>query len=104
MSNHITVIAYPTVSAGNEAEFLRVFDTLQDQTRAEPGCIDFRLHRSPREGLRFAAYEVFKDQQAFDAHLAAGHTKVFVEFMERSGSTLTYDFWTLVPKPAQAKP
>lgn len=104
MSDHITVIAYPTVAAGNEAEFLQVFGILQEHTRSEAGCIDFRLHRSPKEHLRFAAYEVFENQQAFDDHLAAAHTKVFVEFMERSGSTLTYDFWNLLPQPAHATP
>ena len=102
MTDHITVIAFPTVPVGKEAEFLQQFGTLQVATRAEPGCVDFRLHRNPTERHRFVAYEVFADQLAFDAHLAAPHTKVFVDFIQSSGSTLAYEFWTLLPDPAAA--
>ena len=89
----VTVIAFPIAPPGKENELSAKFEELVPATLAEPGCIAFTVHRHPQISNRFAVYEKFRDQQAFDAHLGYGHTQAFVEWIQKSGSVLHYEFW-----------
>ena len=40
------------------------------RSRAEPGCIDHRVHRDVEEPLRFVFVERWADRAALDAHFA----------------------------------
>jgi len=37
-------------------------------SRAEPGCLQFDVVRSQSDPVRFALFEVFRDEAAFTAH------------------------------------
>ncbi|WP_186013875.1 putative quinol monooxygenase [Burkholderia gladioli] len=89
----VTVVAFPVAPVGKEKELADVFKTLVDATRAEPGCISFIAHQHPKIANRFAVFEQFKDQAAFDAHLEYPHTKAFVEWIQESGAVLNFEFW-----------
>ena len=39
-------------------------------SRAEPGCLTFEVERSQSDPIRFALFEVFRDEEAFTAHQA----------------------------------
>ena len=92
----ITVIAFPIAPVGKEAEFLEQFAKLVPATRNEPGCLEFVVHQNPQISNRFAVYEKFRDQAAFDAHLEAEHTKAFVSWIQNSGAVLQFEFWNQV--------
>jgi quinol monooxygenase YgiN len=45
--------------------------------RDEPGCRQFDVLTAPDDPNRIVLYEIYDDQQAFDAHLASDHFKRF---------------------------
>lgn len=94
-TKQITVMAFPTAMPGKEEEMLTRLQALCAATRQEAGCIDFHVHHQARIANRFSVDENFADQAAFDAHLAAPHTRQFMAFVEQSGATLQYEFWAM---------
>jgi quinol monooxygenase YgiN len=50
---------------------------LAAQVRREPGNIAFDCYRRADDRHRFVVYEIYRDQQAFDAHIAADYGAVF---------------------------
>ena len=69
------------------------FSKLVSSARQEPGCLEFRVHRHPKIDNRYAVYEKFKDQAAFDMHLKYPHTLDFIEWVQESGTVLTFENW-----------
>jgi len=89
----VTIIAFPCAPSGKEEELKAQFARLVPATRAEPGCISFVVHQHTMIANRFAVYEQFEDQAAFNKHLQYEHTRRFVEWIETSGSSLSYENW-----------
>jgi quinol monooxygenase YgiN len=47
-------------------------------SRAEPGSVDYHIHRSNDDPDTVMVYETWRSQAAFDAHLAQPYTKAFI--------------------------
>jgi (4S)-4-hydroxy-5-phosphonooxypentane-2,3-dione isomerase len=58
---------------GREAEVAAVFSKLTSESRNEPGCITYQVHRHRTEPRRFFIYEQYQDDAALEAHRAAAH-------------------------------
>ena len=58
---------------GREVEAAEVFSKLTEESRKEPGCITYQVHRHKTEPRRFFIYEQYKDDAALEAHRAASH-------------------------------
>ncbi len=58
---------------GHEEEVAKIFSTLQEASRKEPGCLMYQVHRHRTEPRRFYIYEQYKDDGALEAHRAAPH-------------------------------
>lgn len=58
---------------GKEEETVRVFSILQAESRKEPGCLMYVVHRGHEDRSRFLVYEQYKDQAALEAHRATPH-------------------------------
>ena len=58
---------------GHEAEVISLFEKLTQQSRQEPGCAMYQVHRHKTEPRRFFIYEQYKDDAALEAHRAAPH-------------------------------
>jgi len=58
---------------GREAEVEAVFAKLSQESRKEPGCVMYQVHRHKTESRRFFVYEQYKDEAALEAHRAAPH-------------------------------
>lgn len=58
---------------GKEKEVSRLFTLLQIESRKEPGCRMYLVHRHLTDPARFFVYEQYQDQAALDAHRAAPH-------------------------------
>lgn len=65
----VTWKAYP----GKEDETSRVFAILQTESRKEPGCVMYVVHRGHDDRSRFFVYEQYKDAAALEAHRATSH-------------------------------
>ncbi len=51
----------------------------------EPGCIAYRLHRSPSDPDAFLFYEAYVDEAALDTHRASPDLARFRQRREREG-------------------
>jgi quinol monooxygenase YgiN len=65
---------------GHEAEVLALFEKLTEQSRKEPGCATYQVHRHKTEPRRFFIYEQYKDDAALEAHRGASH---FLQFAKK---------------------
>ena len=45
----------------------------------EPGCLQFDVVRVIEDPCRVVLYEVYRDEDAFKAHMTMAHTKTFLE-------------------------
>ncbi|MFG1496851.1 antibiotic biosynthesis monooxygenase [Saccharospirillum sp. HFRX-1] len=64
----ITLTGYIDVPIGDLDSLLAELPTHIDRTRAEAGCLDFRVEQDPNEHTRFTVYEVFASETAFALH------------------------------------
>ncbi|HYB90196.1 MAG TPA: putative quinol monooxygenase [Candidatus Binataceae bacterium] len=74
----ITVLAKLKVKPGNEAQFESAAREMIAAARtAEPGTLNYILHKNVRDSTEFYYYEVYKDQAALDAHGKTDHMRAF---------------------------
>lgn len=59
--------------AGREAEVAALFSKLTEESRKEPGCSLYQVHRHRTEPRRFFIYEQYKDDAALEAHRMSSH-------------------------------
>jgi (4S)-4-hydroxy-5-phosphonooxypentane-2,3-dione isomerase len=59
--------------AGREAEVTALFARLTEESRREPGCLMYQVHRHKTEPRRFFIYEQYKDDAALENHRASPH-------------------------------
>ena len=58
---------------GRENEVVGIFAKLQEESRKEPGCLMYLVHRHKTEPRRFLVYEQYKDDAALEAHRSSPH-------------------------------
>jgi len=58
---------------GHENEVAALFTKLTEESRKEPGCIQYQVHRHKTDPRRFFIYERYKDDASLEAHRAAPH-------------------------------
>jgi quinol monooxygenase YgiN len=58
---------------GRESEVAEVFEKLTAESRKEPGCVVYQVHKHKTEARRFFIYEQYKDDAALEAHRTAPH-------------------------------
>jgi (4S)-4-hydroxy-5-phosphonooxypentane-2,3-dione isomerase len=56
---------------GHEAEVAALFSKLTEESRKEPGCAMYQVHRHRTDPRRFFIYEQYKDDAALEAHRTA---------------------------------
>jgi quinol monooxygenase YgiN len=59
--------------AGREQEVTSVFEKLTQESRKEPGCSMYVVHRHRTEPRRFFIYEQYKDDAALETHRSTPH-------------------------------
>ncbi|PYV62651.1 MAG: antibiotic biosynthesis monooxygenase [Acidobacteria bacterium] len=59
--------------AGHEVAVAALFSKLTEESRKEPDCVMYQVHRHRTEPRRFFIYEQYKDEAALEAHRAASH-------------------------------
>ena len=83
-----------TALPGQEETVAELLDRLADDVRREPGCIEFAPYRLSDEPSRFFVYEVYRDDDAFTAHINAPYGSEFnarlAPLIVEDGSQLTW--------------
>ena len=57
----------------HEEEVADVFRKLEAESRREPGCLMYIVHRHKDDAARFFIYEQYEDEAALQAHRDAAH-------------------------------
>ncbi len=65
--------------AGHETEVAELFSRLTEESRKEPGCVMYQVHRHRTERRRFLIYEQYKDEAGLEAHRTAPHFLQYVK-------------------------
>ena len=90
----VALYAKFTAQDGRAEEVEALLLDLTAKVRQEPGNITFNPHRRKESPNDFFVYEIYRDQQAFDAHISADYGKVFNEALSSlivgTGSRLTF--------------
>lgn len=73
----ITAIAIARAKPGQENELGRRMKALVAPTLAEPGCINYDLHRSNTDPAVWIFYENWQSQADLDAHMQSAHYRSF---------------------------
>jgi quinol monooxygenase YgiN len=68
-----------TAKVSREAEVAALFAKLTEESRKEPGCAMFQVHRHKTDSRRFFIYEQYKDDAALEAHRAAPYFLQYVK-------------------------
>jgi quinol monooxygenase YgiN len=58
---------------GREAEVVATFEKLSAESRKEPGCLMYQVHKHKTDPRRFFVYEQYKDDAALEAHRTSPH-------------------------------
>ena len=90
----VALYAKFTAQDGKVEELQAILLDLATKVRREPGNIIFDPHRRKDSPNDFFVYEIYRDQQAFDAHISADYGKVFNDALSNlivgTGSRLTF--------------
>ena len=65
---------------GRESEVVAVFEKLTAESRKEPGCLMYQVHKHKTDPRRFFIYEQYKDDAALEAHRTSPH---FLQFAKK---------------------
>lgn len=66
----IRVVATMVAKQGCDDEFVRRWLPHEAACRAQPGCLQYELHRSATDPGRFVLMELWRDEEAYRAHWA----------------------------------
>ena len=69
----VVLVVTWVAKAGRENETVGLFLKLTQESRKEPGCVMYQVHRHRTEPRRFFIYEQYQDDAALEAHRAASH-------------------------------
>lgn len=73
----VTAVAVARAKPGQEDELGRRMMALVAPTLAEPGCINYDLHRSNTDPAVWLFYENWRAQADLDAHMQSPHFRAF---------------------------
>lgn len=79
MSGKIFLDGYLEVPPERVADVTQALPEHIALTRAEPGCLSFKVTPSPDDPGRFLVSEIFTNRAAFDAHQARAKTSAWAE-------------------------
>ncbi len=68
-----------TAKPGHEETVAQMIADLGVLVRQEPGNVEFVPYRREDDSARFFVYEIYRDENAFQAHISADYGAVFNE-------------------------
>lgn len=64
-----------TAKPGKEKAVAELFRRLTEESRKEPGCVMYLVHRHTDDASHFFIYEQYRDEAALEAHRDTPHFK-----------------------------
>lgn len=94
MPKPVALYAEFTVKSGSEGRVAEMMAELAARVREESGNIVFDPHIRRENPNAYFVYEIYRDEEAFQAHITAGHSKIFNaelgDHIEEDGSQLSW--------------
>jgi len=88
------LLAEFTVKPGSEGRVAEMVTALAERVREEPGNLAFEVYTKVEDPRAYWIYEVYRDEEAFQAHLAAPYGAPFnaelTDLIEEDHSMLTF--------------
>jgi quinol monooxygenase YgiN len=78
----LTLTAVIRVREGCEERFLAAAFAVIPPTRAEAGCVEYRLHRNDERPGTFSFYEIWRTDEDLDHHMKTPHIAAFIAAIE----------------------
>jgi quinol monooxygenase YgiN len=75
----VHVMRYIEVVVDAKNQIPAMLTQLAEASRKEAGVLNFEILQRPDPASQFLTVETWKDQKALDAHMAAAHTKQFID-------------------------
>ena len=69
----VVLLVQFVVKPGQEKRAIEIIRAMSGPTRQEPGCAQYIGHQSTEDPRRFFLYEVYKDEEALQAHRNSPH-------------------------------
>lgn len=93
----VTIMATLSIKPGHEQRVLDLQHQYVADTRREPGCLRFDMHRDVANPSRFRIYEQFSDEAALQAHRQAPHALAWRKAMAEIEQTpVEATFWDVL--------
>ncbi len=97
MAGKVTVLARFKAKSGLEEQVRRELLSLVTPTRAEAGCINYDLHRSPDDPALFMLYENWVSMKDLEEHLAMPYLEAFkAKATDLLAEPLEIAFWEMI--------
>ena len=74
----IVVVGRVRTDADTRAELVRIGQTVAGASRAEPGCISYRLYEDTESDHEFVFVEEWESSEALEQHFATSHVADFM--------------------------
>ena len=82
---------------GKEAQTAEVFAKLAEESRKEPGCLMYLVHRHREHSGEIFLYEQYQDESALQAHRDSPHFKIYAcEQLPKVAKRDRADFYTMI--------
>ena len=101
-------IAHFKAKPGHEDDVHRILDAMVAPTRAEPGCVNYDLHRLIDDPSRFVLYEGWHSKEALDEHMTLPHFTKMLHDLDAvvadkgaDGKPFQAEALTMLTEPAQ---
>ena len=73
---HVVAVRW-VARAGEEEEVARALAELRAPSLAEPGVLEYRVHRDVGDPRAFFVFEVYENPAAYEAHVQTEHFKTW---------------------------
>ena len=80
----VTIMLFVDSKAGTEDNFKKVYHAAMPQFRSEQGVINYQLSQLQDDSTRFVTYEKFRNEDAFQFHLAFPPIQPVLDYLNTS--------------------
>jgi quinol monooxygenase YgiN len=75
----VVLIVHLTIKPGAAEECIRLCRALAQESRQEPGCLQYIVQQSTGNPLHLCLYEQYQDDAALQAHRASPHFTHYIK-------------------------
>jgi quinol monooxygenase YgiN len=75
----VVLIVHMRLKPGTEEDCKRLCREMVEESRKEPGCLQYVAHQSTENPLNFSFYEQYQDEAALQSHRTSSHFARYIK-------------------------